>query len=160
MSLTEEQPLAGKYSLEMYGRGCWGDMTHDIVSVNSAFVVKRDYIVSGFMRALEDSEVWISPCYRDMDSGNNPSLDSFYFVLSAGKTYRFSFPIQEQKIPQEHNLFLITIRAKGHLLVDNVEFLYRKKERIESPPEAIPVVSPEEAKKLNTESLIFTGLHG
>ena len=176
LSLTAEQPLAGKYSLEIRGS--------EMISANSTFIGKMDCIVTGFIRVLEDSDVVIYSKYRDMDESFNVTIDDFLFTLSAGKTYRFSLPILEKDVPVEDKWINITFCAKGHVLLDNVEFIKQvpgaaalpaatgettagandgddksqdgQSRKTDSPrkrpaPAAVPVISLEELEKLNSD---------
>lgn len=121
MALTEKNPIAGKYSLEMnadskYG---WG--------INSSFIPKQDCIFSGFIRAESESSVKIHSCYWNTDKKKTDFINSCFFRLSPGKTYRFSVPVRMNDVPEKDKSIYIIVAGHGHILLDNVEFIKDQK---------------------------------
>ena len=117
MALTEKNPIAGKYSLEMKSDNKYG------LGINSSFIQKQDCIFSGFIRAESESSVKVHSCYWDADKKKSVFINSCFFRLFPGKTYRFSIPIRMNDVPQKDKNIYIIVAEHGHILLDNVEFI-------------------------------------
>lgn len=119
ISLTEEHPIAGKYSLEMNSNNGanWG--------TNCALVPKQDGVFSGFIRAESDASVLIRSCYWDLDKSTIGYITDYAFRLHPGKTYRFSFPVHMADVPEEDRSINFVVQGIGHILLDNFELIQR-----------------------------------
>lgn len=117
MSLTEEHPIAGKYSLEMDSNNGanW--------SANCALMPKQDGVFSGFFRAESDASVLVRSCYWDFDKSTIGYITDYEFRLHPGQTYRFSLPVRMADVPEEDRSINFVVQGIGHILVDNVELI-------------------------------------
>jgi|GEM_PF-3480389 len=117
MALTEKNPVAGKYSLEVnsnYEYG-WGTCC--------AFIPKQDCVFSGFLRAESDALIRVRSCYWNVEEKKINNIKTYDFLLHAGKTYRFTVPICVRNVPERDKDIFIMLQGSGHVLLDNIECL-------------------------------------
>ena len=115
ISLTAEHPIDGVYSLELFSNNdsAW--------VINSCYIQKGNCIFSGFIRAKTEASIIIRSCYLDINTKDVHFINTYSFHLHPGKTYRFSFPINETDIPENDNTIFIAVQGTGHVLLDNIE---------------------------------------
>lgn len=117
MSLTGEQPIAGKYSLKLKGDD------HELASVNSDGMPVKDGKIFGFLHAVEKSMVYVALNYFDIVQNRIIFTKRLAFSLDAGKTYRFSIPVRSTDFPENISDYTLIIQNSGHVIVDNIQFI-------------------------------------
>lgn len=118
MALTDVNPIAGKYSLEMGTNHIkWG------LNSSNTTTTKQDCTFFGFVRAESDALIKVYSCYWDIDQKKTGFIDTYTYQLYSGKTYRFSFPVRKDDVPEEDKNIYIIVSGSGHVLLDNVEFI-------------------------------------